>query len=56
VPHHPNAGTQIHACPVAILGALNDNGFKSSGAAGSINQIGTIVGDAMGGTSGALYR
>jgi hypothetical protein len=56
MPHHRSARTQVYACSVAVLGVLDENGFKSSGVTGSISQIGTIVGDAMGGTSGALYR
>lgn len=41
---------------IAVLSALDDKGFASLGAAGAIGRIGAIVGDAMGGTSGALYR
>ncbi|CAE6418003.1 unnamed protein product [Rhizoctonia solani] len=50
-----DCGTTLKAGAEAVLDALNKPEFASYGAGGSISQIGQIVGDAMGGTSGALY-
>ncbi|CAE6482064.1 unnamed protein product [Rhizoctonia solani] len=50
-----DCGTTLKAGAKAVLDALNKPEFASYGAVGSISQIGQIVGDAMGGTSGALY-
>ncbi|KAF8757619.1 dihydroxyacetone kinase [Rhizoctonia solani] len=51
-----DCGTTLKAGAEAVLDALNKPEFAFYGARGSISQIGQIVGDAMGGTSGALYR
>ncbi|KDN47109.1 hypothetical protein RSAG8_03886, partial [Rhizoctonia solani AG-8 WAC10335] len=48
-------GTTLKAGAEAVLDTLNKPDFGSYGAVGFISQIGQIVGDAMGGTSGALY-
>ncbi|KAF8677594.1 dihydroxyacetone kinase [Rhizoctonia solani] len=50
-----DCGTTLKAGAEAVLDALNKPEFAFYGARGSISQIGQIVGDAMGGTSGALY-
>ncbi|EUC59082.1 dihydroxyacetone kinase [Rhizoctonia solani AG-3 Rhs1AP] len=50
-----DCGTTLKAGAEAVLNTLNKPEFGSYGAVGSISQIGQIVGDAMGGTSGALY-
>ncbi|KAG8731130.1 Dihydroxyacetone kinase 2 [Ceratobasidium sp. 423] len=50
-----DCGTTLKAGAEAVLDTLNKPEFASNGAVGSISQIGQIVGDAMGGTSGALY-
>ncbi|CAE6466684.1 unnamed protein product [Rhizoctonia solani] len=50
-----DCGTTLKAGAEAVLNTLNKPEFGSHGAVGSISQIGQIVGDAMGGTSGALY-
>ncbi|CEL61959.1 dihydroxyacetone kinase [Rhizoctonia solani AG-1 IB] len=50
-----DCGTTLKAGAEVVLDALNKPEFASYGAGGSISQIGQIVGDAMGGTSGALY-
>ncbi|KAF8605858.1 dihydroxyacetone kinase [Ceratobasidium sp. AG-I] len=50
-----DCGTTLKSGAEAVLAALDDKEFTSLGAAGAIGRIGAIVGDAMGGTSGALY-
>ncbi|CUA70658.1 dihydroxyacetone kinase [Rhizoctonia solani] len=50
-----DCGTTLKAGAEAVLDTLNKPEIGSYGAVGSISQIGQIVGDAMGGTSGALY-
>ncbi|KAJ1306662.1 hypothetical protein OPQ81_007657 [Rhizoctonia solani] len=50
-----DCGTTLKAGAEAVLDTLNKAEFASYGVVGSISHIGQIVGDAMGGTSGALY-
>ncbi|QRV73972.1 dihydroxyacetone kinase [Ceratobasidium sp. AG-Ba] len=50
-----DCGTTLKSGAEAVLGALESQSFTLSGVAGSISQISAVVGDAMGGTSGALY-
>ncbi|QRW02920.1 dihydroxyacetone kinase [Ceratobasidium sp. AG-Ba] len=49
-----DCGTTLKSGAEAVLGALESQSFTLSGVAGSISQISAVVGDAMGGTSGAF--